>query len=145
MGQHVNVLFGQFQIHRSMRPVSVRASLAPLDQIALLHEEAKGRNQGRHIHIEGWQRALQHTHCLMPLGEPQAAEDGPRALRAVLWDAPEIGHPFEIHIIYGDAWHHLGREEQEHSLAQLLRLVFSLPLSFSLCLSLSLCLDREGE
>ena len=132
MGQHVNGLFGLFHFYRNMRPAAVRASLAPLAHIALLHVEARRRSQGRHIHIEGRQRSLQHTHCLMPLGEPQAAEDGPRAIRAVLWDAPDIGNPVEIHIIYGDAWLHLGREEQEHSLAQLLRLVFSLPLSFSL-------------
>ena len=37
MGQHVNVLFGLFQIYPSMRPVAVRTSLAPLDHIALIH------------------------------------------------------------------------------------------------------------
>ena len=128
MGQHVNGLFGLFHLYRNMRPAAVRASLAPLDHIALLHVEAKRRSQARHIHIEGRQRALQHTHCLMPLGEPQAAEDRPQALHAVLWDGPGIGNAVEIHIIYADAWHHLGREEQVHSLAQLLRLVRTDPI-----------------
>ena len=82
------------------------------------------------------------AHVLLALHGPQPPT--PQALHTVPWDAPDIGNAVEIHIIYGDAWHHLGREEQEHSLAQLLRLVFSL-LSPSLSVSLSLCLDRKGE
>ena len=84
------------------------------------------------------------AHVLFALHGPQPPT--PQALHAVPWDAPDIGNAVEIHIIYGDAWHHLGREEQEHSLAQLLRLVFSLlSPSLSVSLSLSLSLDRKGE